>query len=239
MNDIINSAIATFAAEILTLPICTIKTCYQTHDQSNNIRSVIKQIYKDHGVLGFYKASIPAISSQMLSTSSKYFFYKFYEQNLFDETSIKTKIFCGWVSGVTSSIITHPFDFFKIKIQSGLGGNNLSVFDEIKKHGPKIVYRGYSKSFAKVSVGSMLFYPLTDTIQYYINNIIVSSLCSAFISTVIMHPLDYIKIRHVNGNIIYMNSYNLYYKGISLNLLRIVPHFTITMTLIDVLNSRN
>ena len=53
MDHIISSIIGTTYAEIITLPICTVKTVYQN---SNNlrIRYIISNIYKKNGIQGFF-----------------------------------------------------------------------------------------------------------------------------------------------------------------------------------------
>ena len=61
---------------------------------------------------------------------------------------------------------------------------------------------------------------------------------AALTSTIIIQPLDYLKTRHIYGQSLYEGGFkNLssYYKGLSLNLMRIVPHFMITMLMIEYL----
>ena len=72
----------------------------------------------------------------------------------------------------------------------------------------------------------------------FTENAISASFMSAIISTTIMHPIDYLKTRHIYGLPLYsgFNPFN-YYKGLALNLARIVPHFVITMTTIDTLTN--
>jgi peptidase E len=85
----------------------------------------------------------------------------------------------------------------------------------------------------------MLFFPLTDTFMNLTNNnIIISSAGSAIISTTVMQPFDLLKTKQLSGiNKLY--SYNImdYYKGLSLNLFRVVPHFMITMSCIELLKN--
>lgn len=97
----------------------------------------------------------------------------------------------------------------------------------------KTFYRGYSKTFAKKAIGSSLFYPIYDYSKTYFNNIFIASLVSAIISTIIMHPVDYLKTIHMCDNLKYSRNIFYYYNGLSLNLLRIVPHFTIMMCCIE------
>ena len=229
-QNIINSATATAIAEIVTLPICTIKTRYQ-NTQSNSIQQTIKSIYRTSGIKAFYAASVPAISSQVLSTSSKYVLYRHFEDQHF---SYSNKMFNGMISGIMSSLITHPIDSIKIHFQM-----NTSFMAQLKQHGIGLFYRGYSKTFSKTALGSSLFFPLYDYSNSLFNNPFYASFCSAVISTSIIHPLDYLKTRHIFGLPLYQG-YNpiTYYKGLTLNLLRVVPHFMIVMTTIDYLKLR-
>ena len=230
-QNIINSAIATATAEILTLPICTIKTNYQNTD-GRTIYSTCQTIYRRNGVSGFYNASFPAIASQIISTSSKYFFYKYLEG---ENYRYSNKILNGMMSGIMSSLITHPIDTVKIHYQM-----DKPLLPEIRRHGIRLFYRGYSKSFGKACLGSSLFFPIYDYINNQIHTPVVASLLSAIISTTIIQPMDYLKTRHIYGLPLYQGfKFGVYYKGLSLNLMRIVPHFMIVMTTIDYLQRKS
>ncbi len=104
---LVNSAIATGIAELITLPICTIKTNHQNTNQQQ-VRSTINQMYKKGGIKIFYSASVSATLSQMLSTSSKYFLYRNLEAS---EYKFSNKFINGTISGVLSSLITHRWIF--------------------------------------------------------------------------------------------------------------------------------
>ena len=79
-KNAIYSSIGTGISEIVTLPICTIKTNFQ-NTNSISIISTIKDIYLREGFKSFYKASFPAIFSQIFSTSSKYVLYRYIDNN--------------------------------------------------------------------------------------------------------------------------------------------------------------
>jgi hypothetical protein len=232
-SDVINSGVATIVAEFATLPICTVKTQYQnsTSIQHKSIIETIYSIYKTSGFKGFYKASFPAISSQALSTSSKWFFYRYLNDNNMSFINPEYKNTCRVVNfvigGIGASLITHPIDFIKIHMQ--MDANIRSV---IRKEGLPVFYRGYSKSFSKVILGSMLYFPLTDAINDRLNNTFLSAFITGIVATTIIQPIDYMKTRQVYGNQFNFKISGLY-KGLSLNLCIIVPHYTIVMGLTD------
>ena len=241
IKDIKNSMFATAVAEIITLPICCIKTNIQNSDNTT-IKQTIEIIYKKQGIKGFYNASFPAVGSQIISSSSKWFMYKWLNKNVsFVKNDNMNKVFSGFFSGITSSLFTHPIDSVKIHMQM-----STPFIPELKKNGIKLFYRGYSKTFAKIAVGNSLFFPLNDIFTEIIDNKsnfmyrLAPSALSAFISTIIVHPLDYIKTRQIYGLSIYLgiNPIN-YYKGLSLNLTRVIPHFIIMINIINYLNDKN
>lgn len=222
INNLIASSCATTCAEILTLPICTIKTNYQTNYQTNyhkgGIIKTVKNIYQIRGLKGFYSASIPAISAQVISTAGKYTLYRVGTSNNFP------KVLSGIGAGIIVSTITHPFDFLRISLQR----DDPIVWESI--------YRGYSKTLIKVTIGSSLYLPIYDIIKSYIDNVFVASLTSAIISTTLIQPFDYIKTRNIAGLNWYQGSNPLiYFRGCSLNLLRVVPHFITVMCLTELL----
>lgn len=229
-NNIINSAIASSVAEIVTLPMCTIKThCENTNSKS--IKTTIKNIYSNGKFFAFYRASLPAFSSQIFSTSSKYAAYRY-----LNKTKIISsyKMINGLFAGIATSIVTHPLDTIKVHLQM-----NMPFIPEIKKNGLGLLYRGYTKTFSKVCVSSCLFFPLYDYTNSKLNNVFLASFLTSVISTTIMHPIDYLKTRHIYGLQLYQGWNPLiYYTGLTINLIRIIPNFTIIMIIIDYLDKK-
>lgn len=219
---IISSASATCMAEVITLPLCVLKINFQ-NTENITVRRTISNIWTQHGFLGFYSASGWAISSQIISTTAKYTWYKYF----CDQTP--NKFIAGAMSGTFGSFMTHPIDMFKMYRQM-----HTPILPEFKKCGPILLYRGYSKALIKSIFGSTFYYPLYDTFNGYLHNNIASALLSGIISTSIMQPLDYMKTRHMYGKPFFCGWHPCpYFKGLTLNLARIVPHFTITMVLIE------
>ena len=108
-QNLFYSLVGTSIAEIATLPLCTIKTNYQ-NNMNNSIKTVSKDIYNKYGIRGFYKASFPALGSQLLSSSTKYVFYHVLEDQKFQYSN---KFLNGCISGITNGLA---------------GGDNMSAF---------------------------------------------------------------------------------------------------------------
>jgi hypothetical protein len=234
-KNLVTSALATAVAEIATLPICTIKTQYQNGNESKSVVATVKHLYEHGGIRSFYRASFPAISSQMFTTSCKYTMYRALQaSNLrIGSNAYVNNVLHGCLSGVLSTLITHPMDAVKIHWQMG------AAFGPVwRTIGWRVFYRGYTKSLGKVLVGSSTFLPIYDTFMSNTNHPLLSSVSSAAISGILMQPLDYLKTRQLYGNDLNRTQSRLgqikqCYRGVHLNLLRIVPHFGITMCTIE------
>lgn len=221
-KNIISSSSATAIAEFATLPICTIKTNFQNIADMKSrpsIINVVKDIYFRGGLRAFYAASYPAIGGQIFSTCSKYTLYRYFTSN--PDYPVKNRFLNGLTAGVISSMVTHPLDVFKVHLQMGM------KFDGF-------LYRGYSKTFLKIAISSSIFFPLYDTIKEKIEHPLIAAGCSSVVACVLMHPVDYLKTRHMAGLKLYEGlNPMIYYRGLSINLMRIVPHFVITMGVIE------
>ena len=216
---------------MLTLPICTAKTNYQTDLQYKSIFDVCKNIFNTRGIYGFYSASLPAIGSQIISTASKYTFYNFIKNYRNTQSGdIQNNILNGAVGGVGASLFSHPLDVLKIHRQ-----NNVPFMQEFNKVGFPLIYRGYSKTLIRSIMVTSLIFPFYDFYKSKCDNIFVAAALSALTGTAFLHPVDNLKVRHIAGQSLYLNFGNIsgnikyYYRGVHVNLLRVMPHFIITM----------
>lgn len=233
-QDATNAIVGTAAAELATVPLCTVKTNYQNGGtMTMSARDVAKQMYLRGGFRAFYAASLPAIVGQVFSTTSKWTLYRFFQDHvaIFPREYVSANTMAnGVASGVLTTLITHPMDVVKIHWQMGVSYPRNSL------------YRGYSKTFTKVALASSLFFPLNDIFKRSLSESGMSlsqqtmwaSSGAAVVSTIVMHPVDYLKTRHIFGQP-FCHGWNIfaYYRGLAINLARIVPHFCITMTVID------
>ena len=248
----IHSLIGTFIAEMATLPICTVKTIYQTQTagQFKTIFDTAKSIYNANGISGFYVASIPAVASQMFSTSAKYTMYKYICNHYNGNKYVNNTIGCIFIS-----LCTHPLDCIKANMQkssgattglvnaTGLVQKNIHVFREyvvpkIKTDGYRFLYGGYSKTLTKVVISAPLFFPLSETLTDITGSTVFGPMAAATIGTICMQPIDYLKTRQMcDRKLSLWQGWNPtpYFRGLTLNLMRVVPHFTIVMGSIRIL----
>lgn len=225
IENIIPSIIGTLTAEILTLPICTIKTVYQ-NNKVLSINQAINQIIKKSGYKGFIQASKPAILSQIISTSTKYSFYTLIkEKRNTDSKDILSNSLNGMIGGLLGSIFSHPVDVWKNYLQRNEKFNWKSL-------NIKLYYQGYSASIYKNIVLYSCLFPIYDYYKSKFNSIYLSSILTSVTVSFIIQPFDYYKTLKVAG---YKESIHFrdFSRGFTLMLARSVPHFLITMTVTE------
>lgn len=233
--DLCASSIGTFFAEIITLPICTVKTNYQTNLNYKSIIPVAINIYIRRGIWGFYDSSCAAVASQVISTSSRFTFYNYIKKlRNTQQDDLFNNILNGAICGIISSIFLHPIDVVKIHIQNGQ-----SFIKEFQKTGYSLLYRGYSKSFTKMLLNTSLILPTYDFYYSKFNDHVIAAALSSLTVTTVLHPVDLLKVRQIANQPLYLsfNDYysklKYYYRGLHINLMRVVPHFIITMVITE------
>jgi hypothetical protein len=229
---VINNMIASSIAEIITLPLCTIKTNHQVNN-NKYLKETVLQIYNKHKFIGFYQASFSSVLSQVLSTTTKYSFYK-YLSNIrqTNKNDILQNSINGIIGGLIGSIICHPVDVYKNYTQRGV-----NYFEELRIKKFKILYQGYSQTIIKNILLYSILYPTYDYYYLKTNNNFISSIGTTITVGIITQPIDYLKTRYIAG--IYNFNIRDLYKGFSIMLMRNIPNFLITMSIINYLNNKN
>lgn len=229
-NNLIPSLIGTLSAEIITLPICTVKTVYQNNPTHKSIRYTIKHIIENIGYKGFIQASPHAILSQLVSTSTKYTFYhKIKEYRQTESNDLISNSFNGLVGGILGSFFSHPIDVWKNYTQRNEYFNWKSI-------NPKVYYQGYSASMYKNAVLYSCLFPLYDYYKIKFDNILISSVLTTLTVSTIIQPFDYYKTVKMAGSNVKLNSIpNIFQfgRGFTLMLSRSIPHFFITMVITE------
>lgn len=230
-NKLFSTGASSLIAEIITLPICTIKTVYQNNNLTT--KNTIKNIYSQNGIKGFFLASTPAIISQISSTTSKFTIYEYIKNKRnTSKSDILNNSINGGISGVLGSLLTHPIDVWKNFNQRNenykkfLLNKDLSL---IKK-----LYQGYSGSISKNIVLYSCLYPINDYYNSHFKSTLISAPLTSITVSFIIQPFDYYKtIKIAKGDKIKVSFKNNFFRGFHLMLLRSIPHFMLTMYFSD------
>lgn len=234
-NNFIPSLIGTLVAEIITLPICTVKTVYQNNTTISSVRFVIKDIYNKYGLKGFIQASPHAMVSQLISTSTKYTFYhKIKDYRKTDPNDIFSNSLNGMFGGVVGSLFSHPIDVWKNYAQRN------QLFD-FKSLNPKLYYQGYHASIYKNCVLYAILFPAYDYYKTIFDSTLVCSVLTTLTVSTIIQPFDYYKTVKMAGNNVKISIRDIksFGRGFSLMLGKSIPHFLITMSITEKLKKLN
>ena len=233
-SNLIAAIIAGATAELSVLPICTIQTNYQTQKSLNtnsrsSVMNITKDLYKKHGIKGFYNASFSAVSGQMVSTGAKYTLYKSIQSyRLTSQNDMFNNSLNGILSAIMSITFTQPFDTLKNYQQ-----RHADFLSDIKKN-PFVMYRGTKQSIIKCTALGGLLYPTNDLCNSHISNPILASIATSFVISPILHPIDLLKRRNMAGEKLWMGWNPIhYYRGMFINMLRTTPHFAVSMFTIN------
>ena len=139
------------------------------------------------------------------------------------DNDIFNNMITGASSGVIGGLLSHPFDVMKVFKQ-----NNQSL---TKSFNRKIMFRGYSKNLIKSFMLGGLIYPLFDFSKNTFDNVVLASIVTSIGSSVIIYPIEYMKIRHmaIGEKFTFDMNIRKYYNGFCLHNFRCVPHFLIFM----------
>ncbi len=214
------------------LPISAVKTTLQTSTMT--IPQTARYVYNTHGWMGFFRAFPATIAYHMASASTKYTFYHVAKRiRRTDDTDFFSNRVKGVIGGVCGSVFTHPVDVIK-----NLKQRNENVRAIVRDNGAFTLYRGFPTAVARTFMSYGLLYPTYDLYKNRLKGTRAESFVAPlaiFTSTVAMQPLDYIKTRMI-AKMPFNHGWNVpaYYRGMTLQLLRVVPRFWITMSVAGV-----
>lgn len=160
---------------------------------------------------------------------------------------------CGLIAGSIGSIISYPFDTIKTNIQSGLAKNikeaikyNCNINNNINnnyiiKNLIKNLYKGCIIPTFGIGFEKFLVFGIYNEFKKQNHHDIICGLIAGFTSTLIVVPIDRIKIMMQNKEIITKNLFmpKSLYKGFSITLFRETPGFGIYFTTYNKLNYYN
>jgi hypothetical protein len=225
-NNAFYFALGNIAAEITAQPLYSIKTNYQTTNEKS-IMYTINRMYTLKGIFGFYNAIYTAIFTRIISAFIKFFVYneiKHYRNTANDD--LLNNMINGFLCGTISSICAHPIDTIT---------NNLQRFKKINliEFSLKALYRGFSQTLIRNAMLYSLLFPLFDYNKQLTDNVVLACVMTSFISSSILHPIEYIRTRYMAGmyDITWRNmKFKSLYKGWRINTFANVVHFTTAMT---------
>lgn len=141
---------------------------------------------------------------------------------------------CGLIGGISGTIISHPPDTIKTRLQTGL---TKSFTDALKLGG---LYKGVSAPLLGIGFEKLIVFGFYGECKKLGLSDTISGLIGGFASTVVVVPVDRLKILMQNKQVITKNifTFSSLYKGFSITLFRETPGFGIYFTTYNLLTNK-
>ncbi|KAG2378370.1 hypothetical protein C9374_008513 [Naegleria lovaniensis] len=180
VNDFLIGAISKSSATISTMPILVVKTRFESieaceHLKSRSVLSTIKEIYGTGGMRGLFAGVTPTLIRDIPYSGLFYLFYRqsndllsfLVGHDLSAKTSTSNQIISvaavsSLIAGASATLITHPFDLIRTRLQLPNQGGYSGFMDALvtipKEEGlrtlflrgivPKIMKRGLAHAIS-------------------------------------------------------------------------------------------
>ena len=216
---------------LLSHPFDTLRIKTQMNNRS--IMNNFKEIYKNHGLIGFYKGLPSPLLAISLEKSIVFGVYNTMNNNkMFNNKKVNT-IVSGYTAGVAASLFVAPMEAIKMNQQHFPNYtldkciNDLVRSRNLFKSLPPTLFREPPGFAIYFSVYNML----NDNLQYntLLHKFVYGSIAGC-ISWIFIYPADVIKTRVQLDNTVgliehikYAYNNNLFYRGFSLSIMRAIP----------------
>ncbi|GAQ89531.1 hypothetical protein KFL_005330060 [Klebsormidium nitens] len=119
-------ALAGATAKTITAPLDRLKLLLQVQDVNRKagaaavtLSGAVAKIFKEEGVLGFWKGNVPQVVRILPYSAVQLFSYEFFKKcfkGKRDELSVPGRLAAGACAGMTSTLITFPLDTLRFKM---------------------------------------------------------------------------------------------------------------------------
>jgi hypothetical protein len=225
MIDGIVGGISNTCAALICHPIDVIKVNYQTDIKTKrSIPTIIKTIWTQQGVKGFYRGIVPQLSTYpffwaFYHTTNNTFNLKLFNNQFYD------KISNSLLSASISSSITNPLFVIKNNMQTVVNQNVITTIKILYgQNGINSFYRGLPATLMNNTKLAIQF-PLSDYLHNNKKyNIGTSAFISKILTTSLFYPFDLIRVnqRNISGLTIINAIKMIYYNGSNCNNYKVI-----------------
>ena len=217
LNLLISGAVAGMVSRTATAPLDRLRYIFQDNLHKNSFSTVITNIIKKEGFLGFYKGNGVNLMKVMPDTALKFFVFDKMKEllNGGNECASKANLFAaGAVAGLFSQTVMFPVECVRTKFvlaEKGIYNGVWDCFRKCARQGPLAFYRGWSASVlgmtpcAAIDLG--LFNAIKETYLSTMESpappavIFCSGALSSTIAQITTYPLAVAKTRLMSQNI--------------------------------------
>lgn len=200
-NYFMIGALSSMISKISVSPLDRLKFLTQTKS-NNKFKELVRDIYKNEGIKGFYKGVIPILTTSIPKSSIYFYSLNKIKTNLHDNynfSPIKINFISGLSAGVITTTLLYPTDVVTSKYYYDIGKNK-SLFDFVKStFNQKQLFRGFTPTLIGAIPNYGLSYLLYTSIKdnkISLNdnvNTFVSSYTASLITQIFSYPFDTIR----------------------------------------------
>ena len=243
--DFLTGFFSNAIAIVVVQPMDVIKSRYQINQsKSNSVNKIVSDVWKIHGIRGFYRGVLPKISTYTI------FWAIFFQVKQIDikitENVFLNKFATSFVAGNVASTFTNPLFVLKTRFQVK-NDSKMNIIKDLNKN--KLNYfKGLTSTYINnLKLG--LQFQMYDYFKSKTENVVFSSFTSKFICSSLFYPMDLIGVTQRSSNEkltikkISMDIYKTggikgFYRGLVLYNSVSLINFTIMMSLLEFLTKK-
>ena len=244
----------------IVAPMDKIKILMQHKKTTLPFTAFLKNNIKQEGFFNLWRGNGANLLRIFPFSGLQFVTYDFCKENLFENNNTNTnRLICGGISGIVATSVTHPVDVIKHRLMCYQNINTFkdATIDIYKENGGKMrnYFKGYGSTISSLTPFIALNFATFDFLKdnFVKNNENKTSTTlmlggfSALFSQTLCYPLDTIRRRMQNKEIVYKNGLDAgkkilkhegflsFYKGLLPNILRMVPNTAIRFAIFDYL----
>lgn len=188
-TSFIAGSIAGLASRVVAAPLDVIKIRWQTNTRQSSFLSTILHIYRDDGLVGFYRGNLYGVLLYVSYGAIHFPCYEFVKEQLagdHSKESVRSRMVAGMLSSCFTTVLTYPLDtirsrristrqfhykgLFKgvevgIINEAPMAGTTFAIHEQLKDWGFTKSQAGFVAGF----VSRLIYFPL-DTIKRRLMN---------------------------------------------------------------------
>tara|TARA_B100001093_G_scaffold306174_1_gene292211 strand:+ start:372 stop:1217 length:846 start_codon:yes stop_codon:yes gene_type:complete len=262
IKNLLFGGIAGSISRTIVAPIDKIKILMQFNNTKLSFYRFLRTNIKEEGFINLWKGNGVNLLRIFPFSGLQFCTYDLCKKKFLDNKRANNyqRILFGSIAGIVATSFTHPIDVIKHRIMCYQDINTFqeATLDLLKdnKKGFQNLFKGYGSTVTSlvpfIAINFTIFdYLKNDMVnnKIIINPFITLSIgaTSALISQTLCYPLDTIRRRMQNKELAYKNGFDAatkifkyegylsFYKGLSANIIRMVPNTAIRFTVFDYL----
>ena len=171
----VSGIVATFLSLIPYNPAEVVSTRMMIQDRSGlTMMQTVRLIYKENKIKGLYRGFNSSFAFGVFSSFQFWWTYSICRRESYKIEALKEKpilldSLCGFIAGLSATVVSHPLDTVKVRIMANKGRHFDSVSkvtcDIIKREGWRTLFRGLPASALATSISSVGFATVYEMIK--------------------------------------------------------------------------